>query len=60
MGSRVEFIQLAPEKLMVHGGRLRVLCRMQLGRATPGPKGTKNFPYTGGRQELHGSDVAEV
>lgn len=51
MGSRVGFIQLAPEKLMVHGGRLSVLCSMQLGRATPGPKGTKNFPYTCGRRE---------
>lgn len=30
MGSRVDFIQLAPEKLMVHGGRLSMLRNRQL------------------------------
>jgi len=51
MGSRAGFVQLAPEKLVVHGGRLSVLCSGKLGGTTPGPEGTKNFPYTWSRRE---------
>lgn len=50
MGSGVGFTQLAPEKLLAHGGRLSGLCRV-LARVTPGPEGTKNFPYTCQRWE---------
>lgn len=41
MGSGVGFTQLVPGKLMVHGGRLSMLCSTQLERTTLGPKGTK-------------------
>lgn len=63
MGSRVEFIQLAPEKLMVHGGRLSMLCskqpegQLQKGLKTSfthaaGRKGSEREPNVGDGAEM--------
>lgn len=65
MGSRVEFIQLAPEKLMVHGGRLSMLCSVQLGGQLQSQKGLRtSFTHPAGRKgnerEPHVGDGTEM
>lgn len=65
MGSRVDFIQLAPEKLMVHGGRLSMLRSMQQEGQLQSQKGLRtSFTQAAGRKrserEPNAGDGAEM